>query len=450
MNSEEDYQDKVIAYLRKQLFEEECFAHSYKMDRYSQAVYRRGRELYWTLSRVFGTLFRKARFGSPAITTGAPAYLLGFDIAEDIENSPRIFIDATDLLISGKATGIQRVLHEIARNAAELGLAVPVAASEGRFIPAVRLPNGSAEIEYSAGDILLLLDAGWNCVDRYPQALEAFRKGGGVVVACVYDLFPLIYPMLYTRRLNADFQAWIAMLLSNSDAAVAISRSTAESFEAFTKVIQRKPHEGFRLGWWRLGADLKDEETSEPSAATRRLAGSTPFFLSVGTLEMRKGYPIALEAFEHLWAEGLDANYVIVGRPGWNASAFEERLRYHPQRGRRVFWLDDADDADLRFLYKEARAVVLATFAEGFGLPLVEAVRFGTPVIASDLDVFHEIGGADVRYFDVLDPAGLATRIREAMASGKFAPKIDHLSWRESTMELMNMLRSGSYQKQIG
>jgi glycosyltransferase involved in cell wall biosynthesis len=447
MSEAGDRRDRITSYLRAQLSGEESYRHSYELDKYSRIVYRRLRELYWTVSRFLRTVFKPGSRHSSRAEAFAPG-ALGVIPAQATSVRPRIYIDATDFTIVGKATGIQRVLRGIVSNAGEMGLAEPVAILQGRFVAAARPIDQSQEIEVSPGDIVLLLDAGWNRLDAYPPALDWFRSQGGRVVACIYDVFPLAYPMLYTPVLVADFQAWIALLLAKSDSAVAISRSTAESFEAIAKLMQVRVHPDFRLGWWRLGADFT-ERAGEPTAAVRGIAGRGPFFLSVGTVEMRKGYPVALAAFEQLWAEGVEANFVIVGRPGWNAAAFEELLRRHPEKGRRLFWLDDAEDADLQFLYRETRAVILPTFAEGFGLPLVEAAQFGAPVIASDIDVFHEIGGPDVRYFELLNPESLSACIREALNGVRVAPKIHHLTWRESTEELMTLVRDGAYQRRL-
>jgi alpha-1,2-rhamnosyltransferase len=439
-----DDQDKINNYLRREVFIEECYAQSYEMDPYTRVVYRRLRELYWTISRLAGNV---RAFFSGAKAGGRQRVFSG--VIRPQQESPRIFIDATDLLSTGKGTGIQRVVREIARNAGELGLALPVSIEGGRLVAATDLPGAPARIDYRAGDILLLLDAGWNRLDDYPRLLSEFRQSGGVVVACLYDLFPLLYPPLYTRGLVANFQVWTDQVLLQSDAIVAISHSVADSFAAHVKSIKRKPRAGMRLGWWRLGADFVADSGKGASPRVAELAARAPYFLSVGTLEMRKGYPVALAAFERLWAEGLDANYVIVGRPGWNAAAFEERLRRHAQMGKRLHWLSDSDDADLSFLYRNAKAVILATFAEGFGLPLAEAAQFGAPVIASDLAVFHEVGGEDVRYFSLLDPEGLAARVREAFGEARPTRQIPTPSWRDSTIELMEMLRKGAYQTTV-
>ncbi|KAF2992723.1 glycosyltransferase family 4 protein [Methylocystis sp. MJC1] len=434
-----DDQDRIDDYLRRQVFEEECFLRAYEMDPYTRIVYRRLRELYWTVSRLLkrdNHATASSAFGKP-IFAGVAQLLPG----------PRIFIDATDLVRSGKATGIQRVVKEISVNAAALGLGLPVVVQDGRLAAACA---GFEKIECREGDILLLLDAGWNRLDEYTQLRQDFRARGGKIVACLYDLFPLLYPTLYNPTLIANFQAWTHRVLLDCDAIVAISKSVADRFAIYIKGLEREPRDGMKLGWWRLGADFKQEDNKAPAASVEALARRAPFFLSVGTVETRKGYPVALEAFERLWAEGVDANFIIVGRPGWNAAAFENRLRGHHEKGRRLFWLDDASDEDLAFLYREARAVVLPTMAEGFGLPLVEAAHFGAPVIASDIDVFREIGGDAACYFDLLDAGSLVERIRQMLATEKYAPDIPSLSWRDSTVELMKMLREGRYQRSLG
>lgn len=442
--------NNINDYLRREVDDEETYARSYEIDAYTKIVYRRLRELYWTVSRVLPV--KKAAFVARSkantASAGESVKRLNFSLAAMRPEGPRIFIDATDMLRVDKGTGIQRVVREISRNAAELGLGLPVAIKDGRLVSACQ--GGPESLEYRQGDILLLLDAGWNRLDDYPRLIRDFRSKGGVVVACLYDLFPLLYPTLYSRRLVAEFQGWIGGVVVNCDGVVAISRSSAESFSNYLKVIRSKPPEGMRLGWWRLGANIEQRSTEDASPAVEAIARQAPYFLSVGTLEMRKGYPVALQAFEKLWAEGVEANFVIVGRSGWNAAAFEDRLKQHPQLGRRLFWLDDASDADLPFLYKNARAVILATFAEGFGLPLVEAAQYGAPVIASDIDVFHEVGGEGVNYFNLLDAGSLADAVKESLAGKGKSGEITHTSWRDSTVELMTMLRSGAYQMKIG
>lgn len=435
-----DPQDRIVDYLRHQVFEEEYFLRAYEMDPYTRVIYRRFRELYWTVSRLL-------KRGKATKLPGALARPI-FRGTMQFHSGPRVFIDSTDLMMSGKVTGIQRVVKEISANAVALGMGLPVVIKDGRL--AAAFGDESKAIECREGDILLLLDAGWNRIDDYAPLLQYFRARGGKIVACLYDLFPLLYPTLYNPTLIANFQAWTHRVLLDCDAIIAISKSVADRFAIYVKGLERKPRDGMKLGWWRLGADFKQEDNKAPAASIEALAQRAPFFLSVGTVETRKGYPVALEAFERLWAEGLDANFVIVGRTGWNAAAFENRLRGHREKGRRLFWLDNASDADLTFLYREARAVVLPNIAEGFGLPLVEAAHFGAPVIASDIAVFREIGGDAACYFDLLNTGSLMERIRQTLATEKIASNIPSVSWVESTAELMRILHEERYQRVLG
>ncbi|MCX7898549.1 MAG: glycosyltransferase family 4 protein [Methylocystis sp.] len=436
---------KIDAYLRRALVAESNYTKAYELDAYSRVVYRRLREFYWTMSRFvqWARQYLAGKSDGAATSFGEAPLALKQAIASE---EARIFIDATNFVASGKATGIQRVVKETARHAMELGLALPVTIGAGRLAPATREAGLGDEIAPRAGDILLLLDAGWNHADDYPAMLAAFRAQGGRVVAALYDLFPLLYPGLYQQTLVADFQYWIDEAVLTSDAVVAISRSTADSYLDYARRGGVQLREGQRVGWWRLGADVVQDKAGDVSETARAIAARGAFFLGVGTVETRKAYDVALAAFETLWTEGVNANFVIVGRPGWNAESFEARLRRHKERGRRLFWLDNAGDGDLHFLYKEARAVVLTSFAEGFGLPLVEAAQCGAPVIASDIPVFREIGGDGASYFDLLDPSSLAERVRDALSAPKVSPDLPIPTWRESTIELMTMLRNGAYQ----
>ena len=158
--------------------------------------------------------------------------------------------------------------------------------------------------------------------------------------------------------------------------------------------------------------------------------------VSASTIEKRQAFQDMLTFLR----ENPDVRYVIVGRIGWNTLALQRRLREHPEFGRRLFWLDDASDADLHYLYPLACALVFPSFVEGFGLPLVEAAHFGARVIASDIPVFREVGGDAVAYFDTLDSASLAKRVREALAAPKLQRALPVLSWRQSAEALFALL----------
>jgi glycosyltransferase involved in cell wall biosynthesis len=119
----------------------------------------------------------------------------------------------------------------------------------------------------------------------------------------------------------------------------------------------------------------------------------------VGTLEPRKGHQQALAACEQLWADGVDANQVIVGKQGWMVEALVERMTHHAELNRRLFWLDGISDEFLEQVYAASACLIAASYGEGFGLPLIEAAQHKLPIVARDIPVFREVAGSHAHYF---------------------------------------------------
>jgi glycosyltransferase involved in cell wall biosynthesis len=124
--------------------------------------------------------------------------------------------------------------------------------------------------------------------------------------------------------------------------------------------------------------------------------------VTVGTIEARKNHLLLLRVWRRLIAEmGSEAPILaIVGRRGWEAEQAFALLDNPVDLGGHVFELRDVGDAPLASLIAGARALLMPSFAEGFGLPVVEALQIGTPVIASDLPVYREIVGSIPTYVD--------------------------------------------------
>lgn len=352
----------------------------------------------------------------------------------------RILIAVTNAAGAKNLTGIPRVVREICRAGIVDGAAAPVTIEGDRFCFFPDLEP----VAFAPGDRIVLLDAGWNLTPLYSTALKAARAAGAEAVLVVYDLVPIHYPGVTTLWTVRAFEAWYRQLANHCEAAVAISRATALEFAAW---LERSGDvASMSVGWFHLGADLDSGARSPPEKPTNVAILARPYFLSVGTMEPRKGYAIALDAMEQVWARGLDVNFVIVGRPGWSSKALVERIRAHPEKDRRLFWLDDVNDAELARLYASARALVYPSIAEGFGLPLIEAAHFGAPVVASDIPVFREIGGERIEYFRVADAVDLADALARSLSTPRAPQAIPCLTWRESARALFDMVRTGAYQ----
>jgi alpha-1,2-rhamnosyltransferase len=129
---------------------------------------------------------------------------------------------------------------------------------------------------------------------------------------------------------------------------------------------------------------------------------------------------------------------------------FARRIEGHSAFNRRLFWLKDASDADLTLLYRNAHALVLASVAEGFGLPIVEAAHHGAPVIATDIPVFREVAGESAQYFRLLDRDSLAEKMRAALIEKPRPPVLAPVSWRESATQLFSLVRGRDFEMPLG
>jgi len=136
----------------------------------------------------------------------------------------------------------------------------------------------------------------------------------------------------------------------------------------------------------------------------------------------------------------VDANIVIVGKEGWKdlpndlrrtIPEIVNRLRPHPELGRRIFWLEGISDEYLEMIYASSTCLIAASEGEGFGLPLIEAAQNKLPIIARDIPVFQEVAGDQAFYFSGKEPADLADAIKrwlELYQSGVH-PRSDGMAW---------------------
>jgi len=167
-----------------------------------------------------------------------------------------------------------------------------------------------------------------------------------------------------------------------------------------------------------------------------------PNFFMVGTLEPRKGHAQTLEAFECLWAAGVQANLVIVGKHGWLVDELAAKLLNHPEAGKRLLWLEGASDEYLEYLYNNCDCLIAASYGEGFGLPLIEAAQYQLPIIARDLPVFREVAGEHAWFFSGADAQAVADSIGEWLllhAEGRHpqSSQMPWLTWKASAQQLI-------------
>ena len=150
------------------------------------------------------------------------------------------------------------------------------------------------------------------------------------------------------------------------------------------------------------------------AAARARYGLPDRYLLFVGTIEPRKNLTRLLAAFEAIRAEGLSDGLVIVGKRGWLYDDFFARLEQSPARDA-VVSPGYVPDEDLPAVYAGAQALVFPSLYEGFGLPVLEAMACGTPVVTSNVSSIPEVGGDAALYFDPVDVDAMIDVIRRLL-----------------------------------
>ena len=224
----------------------------------------------------------------------------------------------------------------------------------------------------------------------------AWVKNAGVrPLYFVHDLIPITHPEYCRSGERAKHVERMRTVLQTGTGVIGNSQVTLDELRDFAS------HGGLpslpKVAAW-LG-------TESWTAAGTVVPPVPPTFVILGTIEARKNHIMLLQIWKRMLSRlGSKApRLLIIGQRGWESEEVFDLLN-RGDLGDAVVEMGDCLDAELARNLAGARALLFPSLVEGYGLPLVEALRAGTPVIASDLPVFREIGGGVPEYLDPLDP----------------------------------------------
>ena len=233
---------------------------------------------------------------------------------------------------------------------------------------------------------------------------EGLLAPGLPQVTTVHDLLPLLYPSEYPRQ-QYYFRHYVPAVLRASHAVIVISESTRRDLLRFYDVAPEKVH--VVLSGYDAQRFFPPSSPSEPDP--------DPYLLYVGNVMPHKNLGRLVDAFA-LIARQFPVRLVLRGggRPR-NVQLLQERIAALGIE-RRVEWRPYVAEEDLLALYRGARALVLPSLHEGFGLTALEAMACGTPVVASGVSSIPEVVGDAGVLVDPLDPASIAAGLRRILS----------------------------------
>lgn len=340
------------------------------------------------------------------------------------EPAPGLTIDVTRLLrgvLQGRRpTGIDRVTLAYVRHFASHAKAL---VGRGRWVAELGAGLSTrlfAQLGAASGEGLrsrlqtaprprFLLHTGHSGLESAAY-LSALERRGLWPVFLVHDLIPVTHPQFsrvgvperHLLRLRHASQAG-AGLVCNSEAtrAALAEMCTAQGWRLPPTVVA---HLGVEA--WARPAGAHDLRGAQPAR---------PWFVCVGTIEPRKNHLLLLRVWRQL-AQRMGEhtpNLLLIGQRGWMYEEVVHDLTHDDVARRHVRELGDCSDLQLRQWLLGARAVLMPSLAEGFGLPVAEALACCVPVIASPLPVYREFAGSVPDYVDAQDVEGWAALIED-------------------------------------
>jgi len=224
-----------------------------------------------------------------------------------------------------------------------------------------------------------------------PNGIAWLKRASGAHFVClIHDLIPLDYPQYTSRAQTARHRRRIQTVATLADGVIVNSAATREA-------LRQRIQPDIPIAVAPLGLDL-------PAGAAAPTTVERPYFICLGTIEPRKNQMLLLDIWHRLAAEHGERapRLLLIGRRGWGSEPIISRLALlSPVVEERASLPDTA----LAPLLRGARAVLFPSFAEGFGLPVIEALASGAPVLCSDLPALRESGGGVPDYLDPTDAA---------------------------------------------
>ncbi len=308
-------------------------------------------------------------------------------------------------------------------------------------------------IRFSTQDYYLIPDANWDLPKSYYNFLEQLRSYGVTIVLICHDLIPIKFPQFCSKDFSKAFTEYYVQYSPLCDKVIGVSRNSAQDYlDAKDKGIipnsnQNQIVENFRLGGDYSKSDRLYVEDNGANDSQIKSLLDEQYILVVGSLSPHKNAKAVVTAFDMLTSH-RDVHLIFAGNRGWHPET-DILIESNAMYGKLIHILSSVTDSQLQLLYKNCYCLVQASFYEGFGLPVVEALQHYKPVISSTAGSLIEVGGDFCIYFDPNQPLELYQALKKLLDSDTYYNQLvtrikteyKPFSWRESAEQLLSLLR---------
>ena len=267
---------------------------------------------------------------------------------------------------------------------------------------------------HQGADPAIYLNVGHTGLEQ-PGLSEWARKVNLRPVMLVADLIPITHPEFCRPGEKRKHESRMTSLLEAGAGVIGISHDTLNELQRFATDIglPMPPALAAHIGIDDrpfMAADLSDAPIQKP------------YFVVLGTIEGRKNHMLILNIWRELVSRYQDKapQLIVIGQRGWECEQVVDMLERCEALRDHVTELPRVSDEEVSRYLRHARALLFPSFVEGYGMPLVEALALGTPVLASNLGVFRELVGAIPEYFSPIDGARWMDAIMDYAASDGF------------------------------
>lgn len=230
------------------------------------------------------------------------------------------------------------------------------------------------------------------------------ESGVQKLIFCIYDLIPITYPE-YVK--DGDMQKHVkrieSVLSLKESELITISEDSKDEIIKYAQKKNFKIPKSINVLYIGVEEHMLQQKQSISNNEFDKLK---PYFLYVSTIEARKNHILLLNIWRELSKELNNKNLpklIIVGKRGWENQSATAMLDRCDAIQNSVVEMSGLNDNKLIELYRGANAMLFPSYVEGWGMPVVEAISLGTPVICNDIKVLHEAGQLVPEYIDVMD-----------------------------------------------